>query len=259
MKRRTTLVAVLGALASAAAVVAAPPALAAVPPASVRVVGPGALGRSDSDAVVPLQERCKVGWQSRDVVVTVTQGGVTGTLTQAAGIPCDGTWHDVRLSVSSAGPEFSVGGSHVTAKLTAHNPSDGANRTASTSSFLNLLEQSEIRLGTAPVRMGSGGVPRVPVRLRCQVPWVVSELLVTVSQNDGALTRTQPLSAGDSRLVCDGEWHRFVVYVGRPRDDDYFFFGPARVDLAVDVQDPVSFDPVDQATFTGMTTIQQDD
>jgi len=261
MKRRTSLIALLGAVASVAAVVAAPPASAAVPPASVRVVGPGAIGRFDDQAVVPLQERCRVGWQARNIVVTVTQGTVTGTLTQAAGIPCDGTWHDVRLSVSSStGEEFAPGDSRVSAKLTAHNPSGGLNRTASASSYLKLLEQAEIELGTMAVRMGSGGVPRVPVRFRCQVPWVVSELGVTVSQNDGALTRSAFLHGDtDSRLICDGEWHRIVVYVGRPIDEEYFFYGPARVDLTLDVQDPVSFDPVDQANATAMTTIQIDD
>lgn len=241
----------------------APPALAAVPPASVQLLGPGQVGRFDT-AIVPMQLRCRVGLESRALVVTVVQqnpdyGTVTGTRTIASPVPCNGTWHTTSVELGSdSGIPYVPGGARVTARLTVRNPATGGTPTAGTDTrFVKLLAPAEVELGTAPIRHGSGGVARVPVRFRCQIPWVPVQLSVEVTQNDGFLHGQTIVTEGDSRLVCDAEWHRVMLYVAP--DDGKFFTGPAVVSLLFDVLDPIDFDPVDQASFTALTQIVDDD
>jgi hypothetical protein len=224
----------------------------------VQVIGPGAVGRFGT-AVVPLRERCRTGLAARNLVVHVSQMGLTGSRSQPAAIPCDGTWHSVRVEVSSTtGAPFVPGMAKVTARLTVHNPTTGTIRKAGTDSrFIRLLAPAEIELGTAPVRLGSAGVVRVPVRFRCQVPWLVAELSARVTQDYGAITGATFLT-DDTRLVCDATWHRLIVRVV-PSGTGTFFTGQALVDLVIDVQDPVDFDPVDQATFSQVIAIVDDE
>lgn len=263
MKRRAPVVTVLAAFVVLLGMALAPPALAAVPPASVQLTAPGQVGRFDT-AIVPMQVRCRVGLQSRALVVTVTQqntayGTVTGSRTISSPVACNGTWHTMSVELgSTSGAPFEAGQAKVTARLTVRNPATGGTPQAGTDTrFVKLLAPAKVELGTAPIRHGSGGIARVPVRFRCQVPWVPVQLSVEVSQNDGALGGQTFLVEGDSRLVCDAEWHQLVIYV--PASNGKFFTGPARVDLLFDVQDPIDFDPVDQASFTAMTQIVDDD
>ncbi|MGD9959501.1 hypothetical protein [Nocardioides sp.] len=82
----------------------------------------------------------------------------------------------------------------------------------------------------------------IPVLYRCQRPWLVAGLYVEV--NRGAVTGFGARTAG---LTCDGTWNR--VLVGADSDTgEPFAAGYAEVRLTMDVQDPVTFDPVDQAT-----------
>jgi hypothetical protein len=252
MKRRSPLVTVFAALVTLLGVALAPPALAAVPPASVQLEGPGTVGRFDT-AIVPVQVRCRSGLQPQTLLVTVRQDGVSGRRTTSAPA-CDGAWHALRVEVgSSTGAPFNPGMVYVTARLTVHNPVTGRTRSATDTRFVKLLAAAEVGLGTVPVRRSSTGVIRVPVRYRCQTPWVPVQLSVEVTQNDGFLGGQTILTEGDPRLVCDAMWHRLMIRVSASNGS--FFVGPAQVYLLFDIQDPVDFDPVDQASFIGTTQI----
>jgi hypothetical protein len=265
MKRRTSLVAILGSLATVLGIALAPPALATVPPASVQVQAPGQVGLHQT-AIVPLQVRCRVGLESRNLVVTVTQhvpdGTATGSRTVPSPLRCNGTWHSISVELgidSGATADFEPGQAKVTARLTVRNPATGGTPPAGTDTrFIALLAPAEVELGTAPIRHGSGGVARVPVRIRCQIPWLPVELIVEVSQNDGSLHGQTIILADDSRLVCDGEWHRVLVYVHPDGQGDKFFTGPAQVTVFFDIQDPVNFEP-EQASLSVLTEIIDDD
>ncbi|HET8614244.1 MAG TPA: hypothetical protein VFL94_01880 [Actinomycetales bacterium] len=265
MKRRTSLAAIVGVLAILLGVAVAPPALATVPPASVQVLAPGQIGQHES-AIVPLQVRCRVGLESRNLVVTVTQdvpdGTATGSATVRDPLRCNGTWHTLSVELgidATATADFEPGQAKVTARLTVRNPATGGTPAAGTDTrFIKLLAPAEAELGTAPIRHGSGGVARVPVRIRCQIPWLPVELIVEVAQNDGFLHGQTIISSGDTRLVCDGEWHRVLVYVGPDTAGDKFFTGPAQVTVFFDIEDPVNFEP-EQASLSILTEIVDDD
>lgn len=90
-------------------------------------------------------------------------------------------------------------------------------------------------------------VVRLVVRARCDEPWVPGDFIVSATQGEpvGAAQDTEFLS-----IVCDGEFHRFVVLLQSVRSPDRGVFrtGWIRVDANLTVFDPEFFDPVAQAT-----------
>lgn len=93
------------------------------------------------------------------------------------------------------------------------------------------------------VQLGQGGSMRVTVLSRCAAPFIVQELLVGVSQEQGTRFGS---AAGEFGIVCDGQWHRTLVEVFGPR----FEPGLTQVDAQLDILDPVHFDPAGSDTDT---------
>ncbi len=103
------------------------------------------------------------------------------------------------------------------------------------------LPPVEVRVGQEGA-VGRFGSVTVPVLYRCQRPWIVAGLYVQASQ--GGVTGRAFRSAG---LTCDAAWHRVVLEAGSGTGEP-FLADYADIDVTVDIQDPISFDPVEQAT-----------
>lgn len=220
-------------------------AVAAGPSATVAVGAVGKVGRFDT-AVVTVAAGCQVGAVVQELVVAVTQGDLTGSRGGSFALRCDGAQHRVQVEVTSGtGNPYVAGSATVTARLTVldevtMDPLPQAVDVA----VVVLRPAAELTIGWA-VRLNAGGSASVPVRFRCQRPWVEAGLGVGVSQAQG--TRYGfTFAQGD--LVCDGRWHdrrMRVVASGSP-----YVVGPVTVSADLTVYAPVDFDPVDQARVT---------
>jgi hypothetical protein len=197
-------------------------------------------------AIVTVRATCRDAVVA-DLVIDVEQGTRSGTLTGTQGLTCDGRWHRLRPEVSARlvdpavdGP-FEPGPARVDARLSLLDPETfDPLPQAFDSEIVTLLAPVEVRIGWQ-VKLNAGGSASVPVKARCQRPWVEPGLSVEVSQSDGT---TGGSASGDFGLVCDAQWHAFRV---RVIPSSPFAVGTVHVLAYLTVYDPLSFDPVDQA------------
>jgi hypothetical protein len=211
-------------------------------PADVRVSRDVRLGQF-SEAVVSVWTFCRSPLVVQELVVEVTQAGAAGSSAGDFGIVCDGRWHLVRVSVTTpGGGPFSPGPTKVRALLTVVDPETGdpVDR-AHDAIFTFVRAQAEVHIGRN-VRLGQGNAILVPIFARCDEPWVVSDLVVEVTQAAGTRAGT---AAGDFGIVCDERWHRVEVQVFS--SVDRFLPELTAVTASFSVLDPIDFDPVETA------------
>jgi hypothetical protein len=241
MTRRTLLSALLPALFVATALVPAARAQAATPAATVVIASPGKVGRFDT-AVINLSQSCRAGAVVAELVVEVKQGTLTGTKAGPLGARCDGLTHKLQVEVfSSTGDKFLPGPVQVSALFTVLDPdSMDPLPQGRDSATVTLLPAVEVAIGQEGA-VGRFESVSIPVLYRCQRPWIVSGLDVNVTQ--GGVSGTAFRETG---LVCNARWHHVSVGVSTGSGGS-FGRGFADVNVSITVQDPESFDPVDQA------------
>jgi hypothetical protein len=140
-------------------------------------------------AIVTVRATCRDAVVA-DLVIDVEQGTRSGTLTGTQGLTCDGRWHRLRPEVSARlvdpavdGP-FEPGPARVDARLSLLDPETfDPLPQAFDSEIVTLLAPVEVRIGWQ-VKLNAGGSASVPVKARCQRPWVEPGLSVEVSQSD---------------------------------------------------------------------------
>lgn len=213
------------------------PARGALRPVDVEI-GRVQLGQGGSMRVTVLS-RCAAPNIVQELVVGVSQAAGTrfGSAAGEFGIVCDGDWH--RTLVEVFGPRFDPGLTQVDAQLDVLDPVHfdpaGSDRDTKT---LTVVAPAEVEIGNKGLLRRDGSV-RLAVWTRCQRPWVVAGLSVTLTQ--GSLG---PSAFAGSGITCNGRWQkvklRFDPVGGR------FIPGKADALAFFDVLDPDSFDPVDQ-------------
>ena len=140
---------------------------------------------------------------------------------------------------------------HVTALLTVLNRFGHPLPQGRDAADVVLRPAAEVEIGS-PVKLGRDGGVSVPVRVRCQRPWVDAELSLSVAQNGGTLVGS---AAGDFGIVCDAAWHSLRVRVVPAADP--FRVGRAQVDASITVYEPESLDPVDQGGASGQRWVSR--
>jgi hypothetical protein len=225
-----------------AALGAVTPAQAATAPARVNIGPTATVGRFDT-AVLNIWTACRDQALVAELTVEVTQDTVSGSRSGDFGITCDGGFHRVQVELfSDTGDPFNAGPVHVTALLTVLDPdSMDPLPQGRDSADVTLLAAVDVKIG-GPVHLNKDGSVGVPVKTRCQRPWVDAGLDVDVSQNAG--TNGGGTFVGDGALVCDARWHKRIV---RVIPTSPFAVGSVHIDVFLTVYDPDSFDPVDQA------------
>lgn len=197
-----------------------------------------------SEMAVRLWVRCRSPWVVQELVIDVSQAGAFGSFTGDFGIVCDGTWHEIRTSVSTpGGGPFAPGLTTVTATLNVIHPVTGHPAPQTEDSVTVFVHgQAEVKI-SRNVRLGQGDAMLVSVFVRCERPWVEPELIVGVSQDEGTNFGS---TSGDFGIACDDRWHRIDVQV--QGSAARFHRGLTQVDASFGVLDPIDFDPVDTAT-----------
>ncbi len=198
-----------------------------------------------SEMRVRLWARCRSPLIVQELLIDVSQAGLSGSFTGDFGIICDGTWQQVRTSVSTpGGGPFEPGLTTVTATLTVIDPVTGDPAPQGQDSITVFVHsQAEVKI-SRNVRLGQGGAMLVSVWVRCEIPWVRAELSSGSHRMKGSIVGRAPFDFG---IVCDDRWHRIDVQVFSS-GELVLGGGLTRVDASLDVQDPIDFDPVDQAT-----------
>ncbi len=209
----------------------------------------GQLGRFGG-AVVEVTVTCRPGELVADLVVRVTQSSLTGSVdagvSGSRSLTCDSVGHRVEVPIDGGtGPSFVAGAATVEVRLslldaTTMDPLPQVVVTA----VVRLLPAADVRVLRPLWRVGGGAV-RVPLLLRCQMPWVGPSFTVDVSQRGGAIAGG---TGGDAAITCDGRWHRMRVLVAP--GSDQFSVGPTRVAVTLTVFAPIDLDPVAQARTT---------
>ena len=219
----------------------AAPAVAAPIPAEVSILDQGQVGRFDT-AIVSVRARCESPWIIQDLEVVVTQAGgtVAGSVSGIFGLTCNRAWQSLNVEMfSSSGEPSEPGPANVDAFFTVLDPVtfDPVDQ-ARDSQIVNLVAAAEVEVSPRGVATGPGSA-MLFVRVRCQLPWVVQELAVSLGQGFNGGT-----AAGDFGLTCDARWHGRVLRI-TPAPGD-FERGPADAAAFFTVLDPIDFDPVDQ-------------
>ena len=212
--------------------------------AEVRIAREVRLGRF-SEAVVTVWTRCKAPFVVQELAVDLTQvSGDSGSRAGDFGIVCDGAWHRLSLSVNTSdGGPFVRGLTTVNARLTIVDPVTGDPAPLGRDSITDFVHaQVEVNV-SRDVRLGQGDAMLVKVFVRCERPWVPQPMTIEVSQDDGS---TVGSTSGEFGIVCDDRWHGIDVQVFP--SGERFHRGLTRVDAALEVLDPIDFDPVEQGT-----------
>lgn len=213
------------------------PARGAAEPVDVEI-GRVQLGQGGSMRVTVLS-RCSAPFIVQELLVGVSQqeGTRVGFRAGEFGLVCDGRWH--RTLVEVFGPRFEPGLTQVDAQLDILDPIqfDPAGSDRDTR-ILTVEAPAEVEIGNEGLVRRDGSV-RLPVWTRCQRPWVVAGLSVSLSQ--GSIGAS---AFAESGLTCDGQWHKVRVLLDP--EGGRIVTGGADALAFFDVLDPDSFDPVDQ-------------
>jgi hypothetical protein len=116
---------------SATGAIAAPPPAAAATSARNRLVVDVSRGQvrlaADGTVVVPVRARCQPPLGAFELIVSVRQEGVFGSvvLLGTGFPPCDGRWHRMTVAVAPETGSFVAGRATVEAALSAFHPTEG--------------------------------------------------------------------------------------------------------------------------------------
>lgn len=233
----------------------APPASAAPKPkpAVVTLDGTGVTGGWDATTFFG-SVRCRAGAVDPSLAVTVTQGAVVGT-TVMSSVTCDGKDHRFSIDVwpSSAARRFDVGNSWVEAELTVHDPKTGAPLRVGTDANNVWIRPSGKIQPLWPLIVNGDGTLTVNANALCRGPWFITNIGVEVQQPGDPVIGASGYLA-DPDVPCDGKKHR-VQFILDPPEGKSFAAKPSRVDLSLDMLDPVHFDPVDQWWWRGNVAV----
>jgi hypothetical protein len=189
-----------------------------------------------------LRARCAPGYRVEELVLQFSQGEVTTPPQLGQPFPCDGRWHRQRPSSLEA---FGPGRAVLTARLTVVRTSTGTPAPPAVDTRSIYVRPAAKVVLPRTAHLAADGSLSFVVRARCDQPWVLQEFLVAATQGEF------PDVASGSALLdlpCDGVVHRVPVRLAPT--DPAFARGPLRVDAALTLLDPESFDPVTQATAT---------
>lgn len=195
-----------------------------------------------------LRLRCAPGYEFAELALDFSQGGVTTPSLLGQPVPCDGRWHDQRVSSLEA---FEAGWATLTARLTVVDAVTGEPAPEAVATRAIYVRPAAAIVLPRTVHLLPGGQVRLTVRARCDVPWVLQDFSVTLTQGE-----FPAIASADAYLdlTCDGALHSTTVLLGPSTVP--FQEGPARIDASITLLDPEQFDPVTQATATGTVRVR---
>jgi len=206
-------------------------------PVEVAIDGVG-IGQGGEWMNVDVSARCDSAYEVQDLVVDVSQdaGFLFGSVAGTFGLVCDDQWHMLTVQVPSSGDRWHGGATVVTALLDIVDPDTGDPVDQAVDTLqTNVREPAEVEL-LDRAHLKSSGAAVVRVKVRCEDPLVVQDLVVDLSQGSVGASRS-----GEFGVVCDGRWHRLKLRL-RPSSGS-FHAGSADALAFFTVLDPDSFDP----------------
>ena len=216
-----------------------------VPDAEIRIQGQAFEGPRGT-ILGEVRVRCATDLVATEFTLQISQGDVVTPPTQEALPSCTG---DLESQAFSSLEAFDPGPAIVVATLQLADAVTGEPRGSVIQTRQIYVRPAARIVLPRTAELLPGRVVKLVVHARCDEPWVPGDFIVSATQGEavGAAQDTEFLS-----IVCDGEFHRFVVLLQSVRspDRDVFRTGWIRVDANLTVFDPEFFDPVTQATVS---------
>lgn len=231
----------MGTVAPVAAAARPARAGAAVVPAAEVQVSPRAREGQGGTIRASLLARCATPYTFQELSVEFSQGGFTAPSMQLRAVACDGQWHGVAVTSQEG---FDPGHASLSARMTVIDDvtGDPARQAVDTQA---IWVRPAARVVISNAHLLSNGAVVIRLRARCDRPWVESSLTLSLTQGVGENGVGASPRFPSGGVVCDEVWHAVDL---RTRKHSGFRRAPARMDATLTVFDPLSFDPVSQAS-----------
>lgn len=194
-----------------------------------------------------LRAKCQSGHVVQQLVMGYSQGDVDYDQPTQVDLVCDGRWH--RLRVSAPGG-LEPGPADVTARLTVIDAVTGVAAPQAVDTQRVWVEPAAKVAVKRHVRLNDDGTASVTAFVRCDQPWIVQELVLSLTQGAGGGSAFQT-----DGIACDDRWHTVVLNITPGQVP--FSAGEAQVQAYFTVLDPLSFDPVAQAQATATVRLRR--